>query len=76
MKLIIPILTASLLLTQSVESRWMPKPGLTWSYGIALKDSDLYVEKYNTIQYNKIKYWYFYPFFFFFKKKKKKKKKK
>jgi len=44
MKFGLSIITAALLLTSNVESRWTPKPGLTWSYGIALETSDMYVE--------------------------------
>jgi len=41
MKFGLSIITAALLLTSTVESRWTPKPGLTWSYGIALKTNDI-----------------------------------
>jgi endo-alpha-1,4-polygalactosaminidase (GH114 family) len=41
MKFGLSIITAALLLTSNVESRWTPKPGLTWSYGIALETSDI-----------------------------------
>jgi len=42
MRLIFSVFSA-LLLVNSVQSRWVPKPGLTWSYSIAHKDDVMYV---------------------------------
>jgi len=59
MRLLLPILSASLLLTQSVvESRWTPKPGSTWNYLLGV-DSDSEIlgckEQVLTIDVNKSK---------------------
>jgi endo-alpha-1,4-polygalactosaminidase (GH114 family) len=44
MKLSFSGISTFLLLASSVESRWVPKPGLTWSYSIASKD-DVILER-------------------------------
>jgi len=45
MKLLLPIVAVSLLFTNSVESRWVPRPGTTWNYLLAASDSDILSRK-------------------------------